>query len=316
VLRAGPGRVEVHLGIPLLGVVIAYDPAAMRNLRLETPPPSSGDAWRGAHLAFDYGADTFEIGSALDQAQVSELKSGMELATGKAFRNRAASPAELETVALPQPRPVPEPMPLAAVDPPAGVTPASTAVLVLANLVPLLGAAFFGWQLADVMVLYWAESAIVGLFNLAKMAVVGRWLVLFSGVFFLAHYSGFMAVHFLFLYSLFVEGTGSGMHEGDLGQVLQLFRDLWPALLALLVSHGYSFFVNFLGRQEYRGRTTKDLMTEPYGRIIFMHLVLIFGGGITLALGSPTPVLLVVIVLKTVFDIRAHVREHTRRRDG
>ena len=41
--------------------------------------------------------------------------------------------------------------------------------LVVANLVPVAGMVFMGWELSDVMVLYWAESAIIGLFNIAKI---------------------------------------------------------------------------------------------------------------------------------------------------
>jgi hypothetical protein len=92
----------------------------------------------------------------------------------------------------------------------------------------------------------------------------------------------------------------------------QMFRALWPALLALVISHGYSFAVNFMGRQEYRGRSTGQQMKEPYGRVMFMHLVLIFGGGLVMLLGDPTPVLLAVIVLKIVFDLHAHLRQHVR----
>ena len=92
----------------------------------------------------------------------------------------------------------------------------------------------------------------------------------------------------------------------------QLFSGLWPALLALFVSHGFSFFHNFIGRGEYRGRTVKDQMSEPYSRIIFMHLVIIFGGGLTLVLGEATPVLVLIIAVKILFDVRAHLREHGR----
>ena len=52
-------------------------------------------------------------------------------------------------------------------------------------------------------------------------------------------------------------------------------------------------------------------MSEPYSRIIFMHLVLIFGGGLSLVLGEPTPVILGVIALKIFFDIRAHLKQHS-----
>ena len=50
-------------------------------------------------------------------------------------------------------------------------------------------------------------------------------------------------------------------------------------------------------------------MAEPYGRIVFMHLVLIFGGGLTLVLGEPAPVLLIVIALKVWFDVMAHLKQ-------
>jgi Na+/H+ antiporter NhaD/arsenite permease-like protein len=108
-----------------------------------------------------------------------------------------------------------------------------------------------------------------------------------------------------------VQGTEStGPDGGDLTAVLEMFVSLWPALLALFISHGYSFAVNFLGQQEYAGRSLKEQMTEPYKRIIFMHLVLIFGGGLSMILGNVTVVLLLVIAIKIWLDVRAHVREH------
>ena len=78
----------------------------------------------------------------------------------------------------------------------------------------------------------------------------------------------------------------------------------------MFISHGLSFFQNFINRGEYRERTVKDQMSEPYSRIIFMHLVIIFGGGLTLVLGDATPVILLIIGLKILFDVRAHLKEH------
>jgi hypothetical protein len=160
-------------------------------------------------------------------------------------------------------------------------------------------------------VIYWAESAVVGLFNLAKIIRIGRWAALFAGPFFLGHFGGFMAVHFLFIYSIFVEGIGGEGPAGDLSNVFALFVGLWPALLALLLSHGYSFFANFLGQREYEGRTVSQQMSEPYSRIMFMHLVLIFGGGLALVMGEPTFVLLIVIALKIFFDVKAHAKQRS-----
>jgi len=191
------------------------------------------------------------------------------------------------------------------------LTSPSTLALIAANLIPLAGAVFGNWNLGMVMVLYWAESAIIGLFNLAKIIVIGRWAALFTGPFFLAHFGGFMAAHFLFVYTLFVKGSFSGPTTPDnLGDVLQMFLGLWPALAVLFLSHGYSFFANFLGRGEYLGKKMKQQMAEPYRRIVFMHMVIIFGGGLTLFLGEPTPVLMIVILLKILIDVRAHMKQH------
>lgn len=185
----------------------------------------------------------------------------------------------------------------------------STLLLVGANLIPVLGWWLWGWRLSDVMVLYWAESAVIGFFNLCKMAIINRWLVLISGPFFVGHFGAFMAVHFMFIYGLFVEGFNGGGPGDSLAEVAALFVPLWPALLALFLSHGLSFFTNFIGRREYLGRSIKQQMTEPYSRIIFMHMVLIFGGGLAMVLGDAGPVILLVIVLKIIVDIRAHLKQ-------
>lgn len=105
-----------------------------------------------------------------------------------------------------------------------------------------------------------------------------------------------------------MQGPGK-FSAGNLTDVLQTFTDLWSALAVLFAGHALSFSVDFLGRREYRQRTMENLMSEPYSRILFMHFVIIFGGGLALVLGEPTPVLLLVIVLKTWVDVRAHLKQ-------
>ena len=311
VIKARPGTVEVLIGLPLIGLGAAYDANHMRNLRFERVPGKSGHSWRKGHMLFDYGANAVRFGSGLDGAAAIELTHAIEAATGMSIRRGDASAAELQgpweetRTVLP-----------AAADPagsgaePLSLASPSSLALILANLVPVAGTLFLGWHLSDVMVLYWAESAIIGFFNVCKIAFIGRWAALLAGPFFIGHFGGFMAVHFLFIYGIFVEGMRDGGSGGDLTEVAGLFIALWPGLLALFLSHAYSFFTNFMGRQEFRGRTVKGQMAEPYSRIVFMHLALIFGGFLTLLLGGPTPVLLLVIAAKTWFDLRAHQKQH------
>ena len=312
VLKARPGTVEIFFGLPLVGVTLQYDAAKMRNLRIEHPPKKSGKSWRGSHFAFDYGANTIAVGSAIDSDEVAELASSIQMASGTAVRRGDALPGEVQTKWAANEEKSPG-MPLA--DAVVNGTPVtlkspSTLALIIANLVPIAGMIFLGWKLSDVMVLYWAESAVIGFFNLCKIAVIGHWMALLAGPFFLGHFGGFMSIHFLFIYTLFVKGLqGGNGSDGELADVAQLFVNLWPALAALFVSHAFSFLKNFLGRHEYRGRTLRYQMKEPYSRIIFMHLVLIFGGGLTIILGELTPVLLIVIGLKIFFDVKAHLKQ-------
>lgn len=315
VVRVGPGLMTISIGLPFIGLTAKYDISSIRKLRMEQPASKSGKSWRGLHFEFDFGANTVAFGSDVDLEDKFEIENALVSAGGKPIREGEARPDELEKGW--------ENPPVEAVeahvsestvaDPPSGWLTPSTLALIIANLVPIAGAVFWDWKLSDVMVIYWAESAVIGFFNLCKIAVIGRWSALLAGPFFVGHFGAFMVVHFLFLYTIFVEGSnGTVSSGGKLSDVAVLFIGLWPALLALLLSHSFSFFNNFMGKKEYAGRTVSQQMHEPYGRIIFMHMVLIIGGGLTLVLGGATPVLLGVIALKVIFDIRAHQKQRVR----
>jgi len=317
VLAVRRNEIEITVGFPFIGLAATFDIPKMRNLRLDDPPKNSGKSWRGKHAVFDYGANSFAFGSNVSGAELIEVRQAIRTESGARIRSGEALPGEMDTgLRAGSERPPVKPVNQ---ETPAGLAPvslgsASTLALIIANLVPVAGTLFLGWSLSDVMVLYWAESAVIGLFNIARIIVIGRWTALFAAPFFAGHFGGFMAVHFLFIYTFFVQGPNQlGEGAGDLKEVALLFTSLWPALAALFISHGFSFFSNFIGRGEYRWRTVGDQMSEPYSRIVFMHLVLIIGGGLSLVIGQTEPVLVGVIVLKVFFDVRAHLKEHTPR---
>ena len=52
--------------------------------------------------------------------------------------------------------------------PPEAADPFSTASLIGANLIPLVGVLFFGWDAATILVLYWAENLIVGFYSILR----------------------------------------------------------------------------------------------------------------------------------------------------
>ena len=80
------------------------------------------------------------------------------------------------------------------------------------ELVPLVGVVFFGWDLGDIMVLYWLESGVIAFYTVLKIAIVGKLAALVAAPFFVGHFGGFMTGHFLLIYALFLRGnSGSGL---------------------------------------------------------------------------------------------------------
>lgn len=183
--------------------------------------------------------------------------------------------------------------------------PTSVWVLVASNLVPLAGVAVLGWDLGLILLLYWAESAVILVFSLAKLATTAGLAALFLVPFFIVHAGIFMLVHLVFLLVLFVDvpDAGWGVWLADLG----------IGLAALVLSHAFSFWANFRRRRESYAKP-QDVMTAFYGRIVVMHLTIIFGGWLVMLLGQPAWALVLLIVLKTGADAAAHLRERRKHR--
>lgn len=217
----------------------------------------------------------------------------------------------------------------------AGELPRSAWWLVVANLVPLAGVLLLGWDLGPVMLLFWAENVVIGLFSALRIALVAGGYGLVLVPFFALHYGLFTLVHGVFVATLF--GGASAREAATI---------LLPGVLALLASHGASFVMNFLrGGERERLRAAfgsirvgailaqaraldtsdpdatarrravldaKALMLAPYRRIVVLHLTIIVGGFLALALGAPAYALAILVLLKTAVDLRAHVQERRR----
>ena len=57
-------------------------------------------------------------------------------------------------------------------------------------------------------------------------------------------------------------------------------------------------------------------MAEPYGRVAVLHVVLIAGGGIVLALQLPSLAALLLVAFKLVYDLRLLRRDRTAQLPG
>jgi hypothetical protein len=299
--RLEHGRL-VH--IPTLGplkILIDYDLAKVRNVRLEQ---ARGNDPEAVQVRFDYDEGANTLGNAVSRHEGQRL---VDLISG-AGRFVPRAPEALQTEPA-QPTPH-ERAPAAQV--PLPLSSESAIALVIANLIPLVGVLLLGWDLGDIMVLYWVESGVIAFYTVLKIAIVGRLAALVAAPFFVGHFGGFMAGHFLLIYALFIRCSRGGWAPGAGAELAAIFAPIWTSIAALFISHGVSFFANFIQDREHEGATVSGLMTAPYNRIMVMHATLIFGGSIVLLIGMPTCPLGILLALKTAVDLHAHRKEHGR----
>lgn len=206
------------------------------------------------------------------------------------------------------------------------------AVLVLANLAPLAGVLFFGWDARALLLLYWLENLVIGGWTLVRMVHLGGPRGLPMAAFFCFHYSFFCAGHGLFLLTLTGAGDESAHFDNDAGFPLlvpfymlrggiEYIRHTTPELLgvpllALIVSHGISTVYHHFHGKEDRGRAPSELMFDPYKRIFALHVTIILSAIVLFKIGADQalPALLLLITIKIVLDVHQHRRAHRTRR--
>jgi len=218
-----------------------------------------------------------------------------------------------------------------------GSSYAAVAALILANLVPLAGVLWFGWDVWGILIIYWLENGIVGLFNVLKMrkaegpedgspmeaADTRRRLSGYringrppSGTdkaalipFFVMHYGIFWVVHGIFVLLLPTFAFTGADGAPDFGTTLNPLAILF-VLVGLFISHGVSYRLNYIGRGEYLRTTVAQQMFAPYGRLVVLHLTIIFGAVLIGMTGAPAAAIVVLVLVKIVLDLGLHLAEH------
>lgn len=194
----------------------------------------------------------------------------------------------------------------------------AVAALVAANLIPLFGVLLWDWDVFLLLLLFWSENVIIGIFGIARLIVarVSDSAIegLFLPLFFLVHYGIFMFGHFMVLFGMYsghFEVGGVPAEPADYYGILG--RNLnWLAILALFVSHGWSFVENYMGRREHERLTPGQAMALPYRRMFITHIALIAGGFFLMEWGQPLGGLVLLVAMKIALDVFFHRREHAR----
>ena len=194
----------------------------------------------------------------------------------------------------------------------------SITVLIIVNTIPIFGVIFFEWSLFALMFFYWLENVVIGFYNILKINKAEGTVPLEKGIrivsfgkvsynnnksafilFFLFHYGLFMLVHGTFVFSTF--------GPPDIPTFTLLI-----GVISLFISHGFSYFENFIGKEEYKRVSPANLFGQPYNRLIVMHITIIIGGAMVKIFGLPVLSILLLVILKTIIDVFSHKTEHKK----
>ena len=206
-------------------------------------------------------------------------------------------------------------------------------VLLLSNLIPIYGVFYQNWDAFWIVLLYWSENLIIGFYNVLRMIFVraagpaeniGK---LFMIPFFIFHYGAFCGGHGLFIMAMFQKKPGDFFEKTTwpfffvfiellvnvIKKVLEIFpKEMIIPFLTLFLSHGFSFAYNFIMKGEYKNVKSKDLMSQPYMRIVVLHVAIIAGAFPVMYFGSPVYLMVVLILIKIIIDLFLHDREHKK----
>jgi hypothetical protein len=190
------------------------------------------------------------------------------------------------------------------------------------------------WQQAHDARARQLASGVAGLGGVGRAALAA---------FFCVHYGMFWFVHGIFIFTLpLFLGAGAGggtcdsipfgtdpgglgpFGSGPFGLGADIAQQCGSAFgtingisiliggLALFLSHGASFLFNYVGRGEYLTASPGGQMAAPYARVVILHVTIILGAFVVAFLGAPIGALIVLVALKTAFDLGLHLRERRR----
>jgi len=180
-------------------------------------------------------------------------------------------------------------------------------------VVMAVGIVLLDWPTFNVLALYWLENVIIGGFTALRILAAGSKTArygesLATALFFTVHYGLFCAVHGIFVATLF-GGIHSVSSTADtlLLMVGRIAGDRIGALVvaAMVIAAALDAWRAMAAVDADDPKAVRGIMTEPYGRIVVLHLVLLAGGFLMTMLQLPSLAALLLVAFKLVYDLRA-----------
>ncbi len=176
--------------------------------------------------------------------------------------------------------------------------------ILLVNAIPVIGVVCFGWNVSELVCIFWIESLLIGVFNLAKMSITQKpsndstILKAVSKVglmlFFCFHYFFFLLIIGAFVFTMVIDKHQLGFTSVDYRLIVVM----------LIGGCTASFITDYILPKKYLSTSPSQLLIAPYGRVIVL-LTLIFAGGFIshAGMGSSYFYLAVLVIAKLSGDI-------------
>lgn len=192
--------------------------------------------------------------------------------------------------------------------------------LVLQAVVFLVGIFFLGWQADAIVVAYFFETVIIGLFHIAKMLIV-----YFSGnaqrealrkatsdqqnqngffmiPFFSVHYFFFLFVQSVFMFMFISNDTGHSFNVLANYTAMLQRADVQQAVLVSCFTHAAMTVRDFILPRVYHTHTIAGMFIQPYGRVVLQQIVVILAGFFFMLFNGAMVLAVLLIVFRTVLD--------------
>ncbi len=197
--------------------------------------------------------------------------------------------------------------------------------IVLSNLITFTGVFAFGWRVPEILLMYWIDSLIWGIFvgikiyyskadyylhegyNKDEAEEIPKIYNLGKTVGFLGFYLFLMCIIGQFVFP-FAGYNPAMVIQGQYS--LAVTRHIFIASAFFFASHLLSFFKDYLGKEEYWKKTTGELRASAFSRHALFHHVLFFGAFMSQYVIQSMIILYSLIFLKIFADITGYLHDH------
>jgi hypothetical protein len=175
--------------------------------------------------------------------------------------------------------------------------------LLVVNLWTVIHVVAGGHPFAAVLIVYWMQMAIIGLWAIPKIVLTAGKRSMLPVTLVLLGY-----LPLVYIFGLIAGGLIDNQMQG--AEWRFSIQDFAFDGIAFLLSHGLSFFVMYVRRGHPSAEDAMNLVVLPYMRAAPMTFVALVGGFIAAFFDSATALAWVVVPVKIWLDLAGHAIEH------